>query len=74
VELALRLSTSSEGVSATAATCSGIRFTTVQGQLRITNRAGKFFCSKSVLISDSFIVLHAKLLKKIFWKNFTSRS
>jgi hypothetical protein len=27
-----------------------------------------------VLISDSFIVLHAKLLKKIFWKNFTSRS
>jgi hypothetical protein len=42
VELAQRLSTSSEGMSATAATHPGIRFTTVQGLLQITNTAGKF--------------------------------
>jgi hypothetical protein len=42
VELAQRLSTSSQGMSATAATHPGIRLTTVQGLLQITNRAGKF--------------------------------
>jgi uracil-DNA glycosylase len=42
VGLAQRLSASSEGMSATAATHPGIRFTTVQGLLQITNRAGKF--------------------------------
>jgi hypothetical protein len=46
VELAQRLSASSEGMSATAATHPGIRFTTVQGFVRITNRAGKLFSAK----------------------------
>jgi hypothetical protein len=46
VELAQRLSTSSEGMSATAATHPGIRIITVQGLLLITNKAGKFFSAK----------------------------
>jgi hypothetical protein len=46
VELAQRLSASSQGMSATAATHSGIRLITVQGLSRITNRAGKFFLQK----------------------------
>jgi len=47
VELARRLSASSEGLPATAATRSGIRLFTVQGLLRITNRAGKSFSKLS---------------------------
>jgi hypothetical protein len=46
VELAQRLSTSSQGMSATAATRPGIRIITVQGLLLITNKAGKFFSAK----------------------------
>jgi len=48
VELAGLLSTSSKGASAATAARPGFVFTTVQGLLRITNRAGKFFLQRSI--------------------------
>jgi len=72
VELAGLLSTSSKGMSATTATRSGFVFITVQGLLRITNRAGKLFFTKSALTSEPFIGSRMKLLKNFFWKNIAA--
>jgi len=77
VELARRLSASSEGMSATAKTHSGIRITTVQGLRRITYRAGKFlqlfellfFSDSKIKLTTPLIVPTGILLKKYILKN-----
>jgi len=66
-------------MSATAATHPGIRLTTVQGLLQITNRVGKFKFNlskepKSESLSASYIVPRGKILKKKSLLNFSSTS
>jgi hypothetical protein len=66
VELAQRFSTSSEGVSATAAT--SFRDSFNYGSRTVANheQGREIFFSKSVPTSNPFIVLRAKLLKDFF--------
>jgi hypothetical protein len=66
VELAQRLSTSSEGMSATVATRPGIRIITVQGLLLITNKAGKFFSAKLFVKERSNFCLPISTRPQIF--------
>ncbi|HEY1788418.1 MAG TPA: hypothetical protein VGJ73_09700, partial [Verrucomicrobiae bacterium] len=67
VELAQRLSASSEGMSATAATHPGIRFN-YGSRIVANHEQGReiqiLTCPKSELISDSYIAPCAKILKK----------
>jgi hypothetical protein len=66
VELAQRLSTSSQGMSATAATHPGIRIITVQGLLLITNKAGKFFSAKLFVKERSNFCLPISIQSQTF--------
>jgi hypothetical protein len=66
VELARRLSTSSEGVPATAAT--SFRDSFNYGSRTVANheQGREIIFTKNALTSSSFIVLRVKLLKKYF--------
>jgi alanyl-tRNA synthetase/REP element-mobilizing transposase RayT len=71
VELAWRFSTSIEGMSATAAAHPVIVITTVQGWLRITNRAGKFFLLQRAQLLEQLSSCAHNFSRKIFVKIFT---
>jgi len=70
VELVCQLSASSEGMPAAAKTHPVIVLFTVQGLLRITNRAGKLFMFKERVTSYQLIAPRTQILKKKFYKYF----
>jgi len=76
VELAQRLSASSEGMSATVATHPGIRLTTVQGFVQTRTGQGNLSLqksgSKSDLTSVSFIHPNPEYLKQNNLLNFVA--